>query len=203
MKQSLIGPATKLRRGSEHYLNGNPVYIERDRCDGTVLISDSKQLRPEDNYWTINKSDLKVVYKKGSSIAAKVKPATEKQAKQQNDLNSFFDSLAADIPFNCTNCRKPLYAFSKKAKRSVCAHIFPKAYFSSIATNPDNILYMGADYIGCPCNCHDVWDRNIDSRKKLTRAYDIAVKRLELLKPYMSKKEINMAYDYLGMEVTA
>jgi hypothetical protein len=200
MNTQRIAPATKLRRGSEHYLNGKPVYIERDRGDGTLLISDSKQLRPEDNFWTVNKSDLKLTIKKGSSISAKPKPADEKQVKDHKDMNAFFDSLSDKIPFHCTNCRKPLYAFSKKAKRSVCAHIFPKAYFKSIATNPDNILFMGADYIGCPCPCHDYWDKNLDSRKKLTRAYDIAVKRLELLKPHMTPKEINMAYDYLGIQ---
>lgn len=146
--------------------------------------------------------DLDLVGKKfGSSISSKPKTATPEQKQVACDLNSFFDSLADKIPFHCNNCGTPLYAYSKKAKRSVCAHIFPKATFESIKTNPDNILFMGADYIGCPCSCHDRWDMNIDIRKKLIVAYDIAVERFEILKPFMTPKEINKAYEYLGMEV--
>jgi hypothetical protein len=197
--RSQIATSTKLKRGTEHYLDGKPVWIERDPLNGMVFICNDKSLHPEFNFWWVNKSDLAIALKVGFALSKTPKAKTEKQVSDQNDMNAFFDGLSDKIPFHCNNCRVPLYAFNKKAKRSVCAHIFPKATFDSIKTNPDNILFMGADYIGCPCSCHDKWDANLDSRKKLTRAYDMAVKRLELLKPHMTPKEINMAMDYLGI----
>lgn len=196
MNTQRIAPATKLRRGSEHYLNGNPVYIERDRQDGTVLITDSKLLRPEDNYWTINKSDLKVAFKKGSSISVKPKPATEKQKSDQSDLNTFFDGLK--VPFNCQSCRRPLYAFNKKARRGVSCHLLPKSVFKSIATNADNIVFMGCDVFGSSCDCHSIFDRSVDKRKKMP-IYELALKRYELLKPHLTVKEIQLADEYLGI----
>lgn len=202
MNTSRIAPVSaKLKRGSQHSLNGNPVYIERDRGDGTLLISDSPLLRPEDNYWSINKSDLKLSYKKGSSISSKPKPPTEKQKSDQKDMNSFFDSLAGKVPFNCQSCRKALYAFNKIAKRACTAHLFPKAHFKSIATDADNIVFLGCDFVGSACDCHTKYDYSLDKRKKMP-IYDIAVKRFyEKLRVKMTPKEIVMAEDYLGLSM--
>lgn len=194
MNTQRISPVSaKLKRGSEHYLNGKPVYIERDRQDGTILISDSKMLRPEDNYWTILKSDLQL---KPGKPTLKVVKSTE-NSSEKKDLNAFYDSLK--IPFNCQNCRQPLYAFNKRAKRAVSCHIFPKSKFISIATDPDNIVFMGCDFVGSSCDHHTIWDYSVDNRKKMP-IYDLAIKRYsESLKFRMTEKEIVMAEDYLGL----
>lgn len=196
MNTQRIAPASKLRRGSEHYLNGKPIYIERDRGDGTILISDSKQLRPEDNYWNVNKSELKIAYKKGSSISSKEKPLTPNQVKDKSDLNSFFDELK--VPFNCQSCRRPLYAFNKKARRGSSAHLLPKSIFKSIATNPDNIVFMGCDVFNASCDCHTIYDRSVEKRVKMP-IYELALKRYELLKRHLTVKEIQLADEYLGI----
>lgn len=145
-------------------------------------------------------NELKPLNKnKISSISNKPKPLTEKAKSDTQAMNEFFDSLV--VPFNCQSCNKPLYAFSKKAKRSVSAHLFPKAHFESIKINPDNIVFMGADYIGCPCSCHDRFDMNVDIRKSMP-IYALALERFELLKPHMTTAEILEGYKYLGIELT-
>lgn len=197
MNNQRIAPVSaRLKRGTEHYLNGKPVYIERDRMDGTILITDSKLLRPEDNYWDVNKSDLSIAYKRGSSISAKEKPLTPVQVKDKGDMNAFFDSL--DVPFNCMSCRKPLYAFNKKAKRATSAHCLPKSIFPSVSMNPDNIVFLGCSVFGSSCDCHGFFDGSVDRRMKMP-IYETVLKRFEILKPFLDDTELIAAEEYLGI----
>lgn len=199
MNNSTIAPATKLRRGSEHYLNGKPVYIERDKGDGTVLITDSKERLPGDNYWNINKSDLKQQCKVNSKIQAK--GLAPDKISDKADLNTFFKSLEKDIPFGCMCCRKPLYALNKQSRRGVCCHILPKAKFKSIAMNRDNILFMGVYVFGSSCDDHSIWDSSVERRVKMP-IYELALKRYtEKLKPLLTKREIILADEYLGITI--
>lgn len=203
MNTQRINPVSaKLKRGSEHYLNGKPVYIQLDRCDGTVCICNDKSLHPNFNFWDVLKSDLKTQPKYNTTLkVVKVKPATEKQKKDTGDLNSFFDSLADNVPFNCQNCRRPLYAFNKKAKRSTCCHIIPKkdGMFPELATDPDNIIFMGVDVFHASCDDHTKWDSSVEKRVKMP-IYDMALKRYqEKLRHKLSPAKQQLADEYMGL----
>lgn len=187
----------KDKRGKQFIIveSGELVTLNRIKENGEYFCG-----YPNGNYASFDLSDLREAKpNKVSSISNKPKPLTEKAKSDTQAMNEFFDSLT--IPFNCQCCNKPLYAFSKVAKRSVSAHLFPKAHFESIKTNPDNIVFMGADYIGCPCSCHDRYDMNVDIRKSMP-IYQIALERLEILKPAMPTAEIIEAYNYLGIPIT-
>ncbi len=200
MITSKVPGFVKYKAGNKVLYQGKEVYVSSSkRSDNKIVICDDENLQTGFNYEPVFPHELSPVRQLRQGIVTK--PPTPEKRAELCDMTAFFDSLADKVPFGCQNCNTPLYAFTKKAKRSVCAHIFPKARFESIATNPANILFMGADYIGCPCNCHDRWDANLDSRKKLTRAYRIALDRFEILKPAMTDKELVMAYEYLGLEV--
>ncbi|ASU34375.1 hypothetical protein [Mucilaginibacter xinganensis] len=200
MNTSTIPGFVKYKAGNKVIYQGKEVFVSSTkRTDNKIVICDDENLQTGFNYEPVYPYELSPVRQLRQGISTK--PQTPEKRAELSDMTAFFDLLAQIVPFNCDNCFKPLYAVTKKSKRCVTAHIFPKAYFESIATNPDNILFMGADFIGCPCNCHDRWDANLDSRKKLTRAYSIALIRFEILKPFMTDKELVAAYEYLGLEV--
>lgn len=188
----------KWKRGVERFLDGKPVYVERDRMDGTVLICNNKLLRPEDNYWDVMKSDLKDAPKYNTTLkVVKVKPAKQKEKDEYSD---FFKSLYHKVPFNCQNCRRALYALTNTQKKASCAHLLPKSVFKSIATNPDNIVFLGVDVFGASCDCHTIFDKSVEKRVKMP-IYEVALKRYELLKPHLTPKEIQLADEYLGITV--
>ncbi|MEB0262884.1 hypothetical protein [Mucilaginibacter sp. 10I4] len=203
MNTQRIAPVSaKLKRGSEHYLNGNPVYIERDRGDGTLLISDSKQLRLEDNFWTVNKSDLKIAIKYNTTL--KVVKLTPAKQKEKDKYSDFYKSIAHKVTTKCQNCRIELFAFTNKQCLFVSAHIFPKNIFKSIATDPNNILFMGVQGNGmqCRCRCHTEWDATVENRisPRFIHARNLALRAYNNhLKKKMTAKEVIMAEEYLGI----
>lgn len=201
MNTQRIGPATKLKRGSEHYLNGKPVWVERDPKDGTVFICDDKSLENQHNFWWVNKSDLTISLKMGSSISPKPKKATTAELSEKKLLDAFYNEMGKKIPFNCNCCRKPLYALNKGARRAVTCHILPKkeAQFPELATDPDNILFMGVYQFGSSCNCHTYFDANVESRMKMP-IYEYALKRYqEKLRHKLSPAKQQLADEYMGL----
>lgn len=175
--------------------NGISVWIERDRQDGTALIRIGKD---EPVFEDVDVKYLKPIKKVGPSIASKPKVLTEKEKTETQLLNEFFIEISLTMPYNCKECGKPLYAKNKFAKRCVSAHILPKAIFPSIATNKNNIFFLGTSIIGI-CHCHDTWDSTADKRSKM-KVYQLALERFELLKPFLNDKEIIQAYTYLNLE---
>lgn len=192
----MIKPSTKIKRGTKYIVieTGDEVTHDNITFEGLHLVN-----YPNGNWHAFQYDELKPAPQKRTPISNKPKQLTTSEISDSKVMNNFFDSLI--IPFNCECCGKPLYAFTKVAKRSVSAHIFQKAHFKSIKMNKDNILFMGADYIGCPCNCHDRWDSNSDTRKS-TAIYPLALERFELLKPHMTNAEILEAHKCLGIPIT-
>lgn len=192
--------ADKIKRGVEvtRKDNGENWFCERDRQDGTILLRDTPNESPQAIYFDTVLSNITTARKAVTGLKNTQKPKTEKQKTEEQLLNEFFDKVGLKIPFNCENCKKPLYAFNKKAKRSASAHILPKAHFPSVATNENNILYMGALYIG-QCGCHDNWDNSVSKRIKMP-IYKKALQQFEKLIPALSQKELIMAYSYLDIK---
>lgn len=113
----------------------------------------------------------------------------------KDEYKEFFESLT--IPERCEECNQQLLAFNNFGRRACSAHILPKSKFKSVAKHPDNILFMGASLLGA-CDCHDKWDRSIDSRKSM-RVYQRAVDRIYSLRNLLTDKEIISAQKYLGI----
>ncbi len=192
--------STKLKRGEEYLYNGEHVWVELQKSASEVLVCWSQGRDLSDRYDTVKIADLKPVNGSRGTIKQVVKPVSSEERKRRETLDEFFDRMGLKIPFHCQNCGKPLYAYSKKAKRSVSAHIFPKSIFKSIETDENNLLFMGADYIGCPCNCHDRWDSNSDIRVTMP-IYQEALARFETdLKFKMNPEELKQAFTYLKIE---
>lgn len=203
MNTQRIAPVSaKLKRGTEHYLNGKSVYIQLDRMDGTVCITDDKTLKLGCNLWDVLKSDLKSAPKYNTTLkAVKLTPSKK---KEKDEYSEFYKLIAPSVAGACQNCRKDLFANTNWQRKCVSAHIFPKDKFKSIATNPRNILFMGVQIKGteCRCRCHTLWDATVDNRlsPQFTHARNLAIKRFnEELKREMTTKEIILAEEYLGI----
>ncbi len=193
----MIRQTTKIKRGQKFIYDGNPVFVEISRFNGTLLVCDNEARGLENNYFEVPLSDLKDPIEARKGIANKVKKLSDKEKTETQKLNEFFDEMAKIIPFNCQSCGKPLYANTKWWKRCCTAHLLPKGLFPSIATNKDNIVFLGSSLLGI-CFCHNDYDQSIDKRIKMP-IYKIAIERYELLKPFLSPKELNMADKYLGL----
>lgn len=189
--------SAKLKRGVQMFYNGQPVWIELEQQFGNVLVCDNEERELTDNYFSVKRSELEAINKPHTTIKSKPKTLTKSEKVSKDTMNEFFDKMATKIPFNCMNCMKPLYAHNKFAKRSVCAHIIEKSKFPFVADLEENILFLGSDLLGI-CDCHDSWDRNIETRIKM-KVYPLALKRFELFKHLLTDKELNKAAKYLNI----
>lgn len=197
--RTLIAPNTKLRRGTEHYLNGKPVWIYRDKGDGTVCICDDKSLYVEFNFWVVLKSDLQTAPKFGNStLSNKPKPLNADDKQWKVSLDKFFDVQITMIPADCEECGQPFDNYSRDELRSLIAHILPKSRksgFPGIATHPLNRMFLGTK-----CGCHNHWDNgNSDDRVKMN-IYFNAFKRFSEFAKLLNDRDLLRAYKYLGIK---
>jgi hypothetical protein len=174
---------------------GETVYLDRIQNATTYFVCDSSALSLDDNYFPIEKSKLKEVNKIGKSISTIPKPLTAEKKTEKQELNEFFASLK--VPYNCMECNKPLYAFNPFAKRCVSAHILPKSIFKSIATNPDNIIFLGSSLLGV-CEHHNFYDQGIKERTGM-KIFPLVLERYEKLKEFLTEAEIVQSDKYLGI----
>lgn len=199
MKTQIAIPSVsaKLKRSSNPYQHkGETVYINIDRMDGTVSVA--REFNSYDVF-DVLKEDLSPVRKVGSSIQAKPKVLTDEKKAVKNDLNAFYDEMALTLPFNCMECSKPLYAATAFTIRSCTAHVLPKGIFPAIATNPHNVIFLGAGLLGI-CRCHDFYDSHLNNRKSM-KIYPQVIKIFTTyLRHELSDNSLITACDYLGIE---
>lgn len=196
----MINTNIKPKRGVNKYNHpdhGEVWYYITDP-NGLIVVCADKSFGIGSTYHLVEAETLSEARKQGKSI--KSKPMNDAKKSEKQLMNEFFDRVALKIPYNCMNCGKALYAYTKVAKRAVSAHILPKAYFESIKMDEDNIMFLGADYIGCPCNCHDRYDASVEIRITMP-IYDFALKQFyKSLKAKLTSEELKRAYDYLNIE---
>lgn len=180
---------------------GQTVYLDRVKSPTVYFVCDvpppDKKL--EGNYFDVRVDQLKEQQSFGSSISAKPKVLTKVEKSSKDSLNDFFKAMYFVMPYNCEECGKPLYAHNEFAKRCVTCHILPKSIFPEIATNPDNIFFMGAELIGV-CADHNAWDDKDSAHRKTMYVYPLALERFEKLKVHLSPKKYVQACTYLGID---
>jgi hypothetical protein len=194
---------TKPKRGAAFFdtQKNQNVWLYILKAGNVGLVSTDQTFEDVDQLYDAKLGDLRESNKKTvPSITSKPKALDTSEKEDKKTVNDFFDKVGLKIPFHCQECRKPLYAFSKKAKRSVSAHILPKSVFESVKTNPDNIIFLGASYIGCPCDCHTYYDYSVENRIKM-KIYPVVLERFEMkLKHLLTDRELIQAYEYLNIQ---
>lgn len=192
-------PIDNIRRGENYLHDGTPVWIEHKINRFLALVCNTPQRELTDTYSEVRISELQPIGGKRGYTIKKQKPVTEAKNSFKKKLNTFFDNQGLKIPFNCQNCNKPLYAKNKFAKRCVTAHILPKSKFQSVATNEHNVIYIGAGVLGV-CFCHDNYDnKGAEDRAKMP-IYNLVLERFEILKEFLTEKELIQAYTYLNIK---
>lgn len=182
----------KYKRGKQFIVidTGELLTLDRVQESGDYFC-----LKENGTFDVYSPDEVKDTVKHRTPINSTPKPKSNDEKEKSDKLTQFFESLT--IPNACHECDKQLIAFTPYGRRSVSAHVLPKSKFESIAMNPDNILFLGAGYLG-GCNCHDIYDSCVDSRKSM-KVYHIALKRYETMLPLLTDKEINEANKYLGL----
>jgi hypothetical protein len=193
----------KLKRGTEHKLNGSSVWVELDSGGDNVFIcyQKTRDVTKGDTFeWVVREELTENKKYRTSEIKRTVNPGAEK-INEKAKLNEFYLQLSYDMPFNCQECGKPLYAYNTFAKRSVSAHILPKSLFPSIATNPDNIIFLGAGFLTI-CWCHDNYDNLGAKERSEMKIYPLVIERYQTkLKHLLTPAEQVKAEKYLGLTV--
>lgn len=196
----MITKSTKLKRTTEMLLNGISVWVDLDLGGDCIFVCDKRTLdvTKGDKFTWVARNDLKPAHKQRSVISNKPKVLNDKEKTDKQLLEDFYSRIALRMPYNCENCGQALQAFNKFAKRSCCCHILEKSKFPSIACNEDNILFMGAGFLG-GCNCHDIYDSNSKARSDMN-VYQKVQYQFEKLKQYLTDKEIIKAETYLSIQ---
>lgn len=191
----------KPKRGKEFTIKetGETVYLERIKSAVTYFVCDSPNSPLQGNYFDIHVSTLSENKKVVTGLNSKPKLLTAKEKTEKQIMNEFFAMVALRMPYNCEECGKPLYAYNQFAKRCVSGHILPKAYFPSVATKPDNIIFLGASILGV-CECHNHYDEKGSEYRSKMKIYKTVLERFEILKLFLSDKELVSAYSYLNLK---
>lgn len=189
----------KLKKGTRFLYENREVIVEHDRQDGKVCVLGIKEGTGANEYVVVDIDSLQPLKCLKSKIKAQKRPLSQEQINKKEDLRSFYNKL--DVPFNCQECGKPLYAFREFAKRCVSAHILPKSKFPSVAMNPDNIIFLGSDIVAGVCDCHTFYDYSVENRVNM-KIYPIVVDRFESkLKDLLTKHELIEALKYLWIKI--
>lgn len=191
----MIKQSNKLKRGTKLIIieTGEIVKLNRIKENGEYFCEFGNGA-----FESFALNELKEFQKSKTPISKEPKQLTPTQAQNKAIRNDFFAEVTKDMPFNCMNCKKPLYAFTKWSKRCCAAHILPKSKFPSIAENKDNIVFMGVDLIAGVCNCHTEYDSSVEKRTQMP-IYNLVLKRYHQLMQHLTEREIVMANDYLGL----
>lgn len=141
-------------------------------------------------------------FKYQTSIIRKAKSLTVDQINEKAAKNNFYNEQGRQVPERCENCNLKLNAFSRWAKKFVTAHIVPKAVFESVATHPDNRMFLGVNMFS-DCGCHAEWDNSDADHRKQMHCYSLALLRAEGFIDQLTYHELVKFEKYFGLEVKA
>lgn len=100
-------------------------------------------------------------------------------------LNKWFQLIREKLTGTCQcGCGNPSQKDSNEYYRHSCAHIFPKAYFPSVALDPDNYVER-AFWGGCHTNMDE---RGLDKWPAMADWQDIRAKFLRM-EPKLTREE--------------
>lgn len=192
-----VTPDLKLKRPTALMLKNEHVNLFRHEKGSTYCVVEKQ----DGTSAVAALCDLDLVGKARTPISSKVKPATPAELIDKKLLDAFFLEMGEILPPLCENCSQPLNAFNRAARRAMSCHILPKSIFEELATDPDNIVFMGVVIFGACCNDHTEWDSSVEKRI-LMPIYPRALKQYkEKLRPQLSEAKQQLADEYMGVIV--
>lgn len=132
----------------------------------------------------IAKQRKNVANKTGTQLRNLAKENSDVKApKDYAELDRFFKEMQKRMTGRCENCGGKTEAFTKHFKNSI-AHILPKAYFKSVATNENNWLEL-CFYSN---SCHSQMDNKMIDLIDMN-CFDQIVTRFVKMYPFISLEE--------------
>lgn len=111
--------------------------------------------------------------------------------KPKTDLPEFFQKHVEIIKTTRAKCME--CGCELKGTFDEVAHILPKQYFKSIATEDSNVFYLCAMY--SENNCHGKYDNSSNEDIKKMKIFEDASKRFEDLQELITEKLNYKHYD--------
>lgn len=122
-----------------------------------------------------------------------------KPPKDYAELDRFFKEMQKRMTGKCENCGGKTEAFTKLYKNSI-AHILPKAYFKSVATNENNWLELC--FYGN--SCHTNYDNKMLDLIEMN-CFDTIIQKFTKMYPHIAKDELRrvppILIEYLKTEM--
>lgn len=134
---------------------------------------------------------------KREPIKSKPKYLTEEEVQRKKELNVFFASQTLVMPNNCEECGHKLDKSSTFALRAQIAHILPKSIFKSVATHPQNKMFLCC-FNGC--YSHAKFDNGDAKTRQSMKVYDLAIERFRSFENELTEAEKIKANKYLGIQ---
>lgn len=106
-----------------------------------------------------------------------------KPPKDYAELDRFFKDMQKRMTGRCENCGGKTEAFTKHFKNSI-AHILPKAYFKSVATNENNWLELC--FYGN--SCHTNFDNKMIDLIDMN-CFDTIIQKFTKIYPFIAADE--------------
>lgn len=190
---------SKPKRGAAYMASGYPVWLYRIIKENLYLVCYDQNFSLGADYVEINPSNLLPVRKLRKPIGNNKKSPTPEEKRFRADLNVFYAEALNVIPDKCQECGEDLGCLSAWDARCCTAHILPKSKkqgFPSIACHPANRMFLGKKN----CSCHTRYDDRDGKFRSTMKIYPAVLAAFEILKEYLTDKEIVKAKKYLNIK---
>lgn len=189
--------SSKLKMGTEVLYNGKTYFVEREKSFQNILICDSPERLPSDEYIEVKKSELIRVKPVHAGINSKVKTLTPEEKKVKADLNVYFASQSLVFPSKCEECGVTLDAYNSWERRCMTAHILEKNKdaFPEVGSHPANKIFLGVKN----CSCHVRYDQRGAKFRSEMKCYTVIIERFNQFKHLVPEEKLQKAYDYLNI----
>jgi len=133
----------------------------------------------------IDRQKKRIAARNATSKIAKIEgeDSNREMAKGYAELDRFFKEMQKRMTGRCENCGGKTEAFTKHFKNSI-AHILPKAYFKSVATNENNWLELC--FYGN--SCHSNYDNKMLDLIDMN-CFDTIIQKFTKIYPHIAADE--------------
>lgn len=123
-------------------------------------------------------------------MSAKKKEAQPKEVADKKALTVFYNEQLNVMPHGCMECGDELFKSQIINIRTPIAHLLCKRTFKSVATDPDNVIFLCAHH-------HNRLDSNLERYMKEAKTAQYIKDKVQLLLPKLTDTELGKVSEFL------